>query len=81
MFSTPDYVVIFMYGLMMIWLGRLAQKKANSVDQYFAAGHQLPWWMAAISHHVSGYSAVVFVGFAGRAVTAGLSMWTPTCYS
>jgi solute:Na+ symporter, SSS family len=76
MFSTPDYVVIFMYGLMMIWLGRLAQKKANSVDQYFAAGHQLPWWMAAISHHVSGYSAVVFVGFAGRAVTAGLSMWT-----
>ena len=32
--------------------------------------------MAAISHHVSGYSAVVFVGFAGKAASAGISMWT-----
>lgn len=76
MFAGADYGVIAIYALLIIWLGRMAQKKSQGVDQYFAAGHQLPWWMAAISHHVSGYSAVVFVGFAGRAATAGLSMWT-----
>lgn len=76
MFATPDYAVIFIYGMLMVWLGRMAQRKSSNVDQYFAAGHQLPWWMAAISHHVSGYSAVVFVGFAGKASVAGLSMWT-----
>jgi len=76
MFATPDFAVIAVYGALMVWLGRIAQKKATGVDQYFAAGHRLPWWMAAISHHVSGYSAVVFVGFAGRAASAGLSVWT-----
>jgi len=60
----------------MAWIGIQAKRKSSNVDEYFAAGHGLPWWMAAISHHVSGYSAVVFVGFAGRAAVAGFSMWT-----
>ncbi len=76
MLSFADFAVIFLYALLMAWVGGVANRKSRDVDAYFAAGHTLPWWMAAISHHVSGYSAVVFVGFAGRAVIAGFSMWT-----
>ena len=76
MLSFADVIVIFLYGLLMAWVGGVAKRKSRDVDAYFAAGHSLPWWMAAISHHVSGYSAVVFVGFAGRATAAGFSMWT-----
>jgi SSS family transporter len=73
--STVDYVVMVLYAIAMVWLALVASKRSQGTDAYFAAGHSLPWWMAAISHHVSGYSAVVFVGFAGKAASAGLSMW------
>ena len=76
MLSPTDFIVILLYALLMAWVGGIAKRKSQDIDAYFAAGHNLPWWMAAISHHVSGYSAVVFVGFAGRAATAGFSMWT-----
>lgn len=76
MLGAPDYAVVVVYAALILWLGRTAARRSTGLDQYFAAGHALPWWMAAVSHHVSGYSAVVFVGFAGRAATAGLSMWT-----
>ncbi len=76
MLTTADFAVIALYAVFMTWLGIQAKRRATGVDAYFAAGHSLPWWMAAISHHVSGYSAVVFVGFAGRAASAGFSIWT-----
>ncbi|HCR16936.1 MAG TPA: Na+:solute symporter, partial [Candidatus Latescibacteria bacterium] len=76
MLAGTDFVVIFLYVLLMVWIGLIARRRSGNVDEYFTAGHNLPWWMAAVSHHVSGYSAVVFVGFAGRAVIAGFSIWT-----
>lgn len=76
MMTSVDFGVIALYALLMVWIGLVARRRSGNVDQYFAAGHRLPWWMAAISHHVSGYSAVAFVGFAGRAAVAGFSMWT-----
>ena len=79
MLTPTDFIVIALYALLMVWIGMIARRKSSNVDEYFAAGHSLPWWMAAISHHVSGYSAVAFVGFAGRAALAGFSMWTLFC--
>ena len=76
MLSGIDYIVIAIYGVLMVGIAAIAKRRSATVDDYFAAGHKLPWWMAAISPHVSGYSAVVFVGFAGKAASAGLSMWT-----
>ena len=76
MMTGIDYGVIVLYGALMAYIGVLAKRKSSTAEQYFAAGHGLPWWMAAISHHVSGYSAVAFVGFAGKAAVAGFSMWT-----
>ncbi len=76
MLTTADFAVIAVYAVLMTWLGLVARKKTSGVEEYFAAGHRLPWWMAAISHHVSGYSAVLFVGYTGLAASAGFSMWT-----
>ena len=35
----------------------------------------MPWWLAGISHHMSGYSAAVFVGYAAIAYADGLSIY------
>jgi SSS family solute:Na+ symporter len=46
------------------------------MDDFFAGGKLVPWWMAAISHHMSGYSAFAFVGHATVAYLSGFSIWT-----
>ena len=35
----------------------------------------MPWWLAGISHHMSGYSAVLFVAYAGVAYTSGITVY------
>ena len=55
----------------MASLGFITRRFIHGLDDYFAAGHNVPWWLAAISHHVSGYSAFAFVGYASVAYTVG----------
>ncbi|MFH1740296.1 MAG: Na+:solute symporter, partial [bacterium] len=76
MLTSVDYLVVILYAVVIVALGLIAKSKVKTVDDYFAGGHRLPWWIAAISHHVSGYSAVVFVAFAGKAYGVGFSVYT-----
>lgn len=71
-----DYIVILIYALLMVLLGFIAKRKVKSMNDYFAGGQSVPWWMAAISHHMSGYSAFAFVGHAYIAYTYGFSVYT-----
>jgi SSS family transporter len=35
----------------------------HSAEDYFAGGHQVPWWLAAVSHYMSSASALAFVSY------------------
>ena len=35
----------------------------------------MPWWLAGISHHMSGYSAAVFVAYAAVAYSYGITIY------
>ncbi len=35
----------------------------------------MPWWLAGISHHMSGYSSAVFVAYAGIAYSSGITIY------
>jgi SSS family solute:Na+ symporter len=74
--QTADIVVILIYALLMGYLGYYAKRRVQNVEDYFAGGRKVPWWMAAISHHMSGYSAFAFVGHATIAYMSGFSIWT-----
>ncbi len=74
--QNADYFVILIYAVLMAALGLYAKKKVRNVEDYFAGGRNVPWWMAAISHHMSGYSAFAFVGHATIAYASGFSIWT-----
>lgn len=67
-----DWVVIGAYLLVMIGIGAWSHRQVASTADFFTAGGRLPWWLAGISHHMSGYSAVVFVAYAGVAYDQGL---------
>ena len=72
--KTADFVVIALYMCGMAFLGYVAKRLVKSPEDYFAGGKRVPWWMAAVSHHMSGYSAVLFVAHTSRAYEWGLPM-------
>ena len=59
----------------MVLIGFYSLRKVKNTTDFFLAGGNLPWWLAGISHHVSGYSGVVFVGYAAIAYTHGVTIY------
>ncbi|MEO5997787.1 MAG: sodium:solute symporter family protein [Chitinophagaceae bacterium] len=74
-FNTLDLVVIILFFLSMLLVGVLSYFRSKNSEDYFVAGGQLPWWLAGISHHVSGHSGAVFVAYAAVAYTHGFTMY------
>ncbi|MEN8227904.1 MAG: sodium/solute symporter [Bacteroidota bacterium] len=75
MLSSADYTVILIYVGILVILSYVAKRMVKNVEDYFAAGKRVPWWLAAISHHMSGYSAYVFVVLAPLAYKSGFTAW------
>lgn len=73
--NATDTVVLGAYFAGMIGVGFWARAKVKSASDFFTAGGSMPWWLSGISHHMSGYSSAVFVGYAAIAYTAGFSLY------
>ncbi|MBK0867742.1 Na+:solute symporter [Saccharopolyspora sp. HNM0986] len=67
-----DWAVVAGYLLVMLGIGVWAHRQVADTADFFTAGGRMPWWLAGISHHMSGYSAVVFVAYAGVAYEQGI---------
>jgi len=74
-FNTLDLFVIILFFLSMVIIGILSYFRSKNSEDYFVAGGKLPWWLAGISHHVSGHSGAVFVAYAAVAYTHGFTMY------
>ena len=70
-----DWMVLGVYFLILIIIGFIAYRRVGNAADFFTAGGKLPWWLAGVSHHVSGYSGAVFVAYAGIAYTHGLTIY------
>ena len=74
---TPsDLIVIGGYLLLVLSIGVYYRKRVHSTEDYFAGGHQVPWWLAGVSHYISGASALSFVAYAQLGYTYGLTAIT-----
>jgi SSS family solute:Na+ symporter len=73
--SELDWLVVVIYALGMVAIGFWSYRRVVSASDFFAAGGKMPWWLAGISHHMSGYSAAVFVAYAGVAYTYGFALY------
>ncbi len=70
-----DYVVVGLFFLVMVVIGLNVVKKIKGSKDYFVGGGKVPWWLAGVSLHVSGYSGVVFVAMAEVAYRYGFSLY------
>lgn len=62
--TVSDYVVVLGYFVLVLCIGLWFRKRLANVGDYFAGGHQIPWWMAGISHYMSSFSAFSFIAYA-----------------
>ncbi len=74
-FNKIDLIVIILFFSSMLVIGIWSYFRNKNAEDYFVAGGQLPWWLAGISHHVSGHSGAVFVAYAAVAYTHGFTMY------
>lgn len=72
---TLDWFVMGLYFLLMVGIGIWSFRQVKGTGDFFAAGGRMPWWLSGISHHMSGYSAAVFVAYAGVAYTYGFTLY------
>ncbi|WP_329132865.1 Na+:solute symporter [Streptomyces sp. NBC_01476] len=70
-----DWAVLIAYFGVMVAIGLWSHKRVDDVGDYFTAGGRMPWWLSGISHHMSGYSAVMFTGYAGIAYQYGITSY------
>ncbi|WP_304943922.1 sodium:solute symporter family protein [Vallitalea guaymasensis] len=73
--QTLDYVAVIGFFVVMLGIGFYSLKSVKNSEDFFVGGGKIPWWLSGISHHVSGYSGVVFVAYAGVAYQYGLSLY------
>ncbi|GAA0456004.1 sodium-coupled permease [Actinoplanes capillaceus] len=73
--TTLDWSVLGGYFLVMVGIGLWAKSRVHNVADFFTARGMIPWWLSGISHHMSGYSAIMFVAFAAVAYNYGLAMY------
>ena len=74
--TSIDYIVVAVYLVFVAGVGFVVRGRIKGLSDYFAGGHRVPWWLAAVSHHISGYSAFAFVGYASVAYRVGFNVWT-----
>ncbi len=72
---TIDYAVVGIFFLVMIGIGLVSVRKIKGSKDFFVGGGKVPWWLAGVSLHVSGYSGVVFVAMADVAYRYGFSLY------
>ncbi|MDQ1010174.1 Na+/proline symporter [Streptomyces sp. V4I23] len=73
--NSLDWAVLIGYFGVMVAIGVWSHKRVDDVSDYFTAGGKMPWWLSGISHHMSGYSAVMFTGYAAIAYTYGITSY------
>lgn len=75
MTSILDLIALGIYAVLLISIGIWGYSKVKSANDFYVAGGKVPWWLSGVSHHVSGYSAVVFTGYATIAYRNGVSIY------
>ena len=73
-----DYIILVLYALGMVAIAYFSRKRSQSVDEFLHAGKKgIGGWMSAFAYGTTYFSAVIFVGYAGKfGSTFGLaSIW------
>jgi Na+/proline symporter len=66
MSSTVSIAILVAYVLVMLSVGWLSMRKTRDVKDFFIGGRSLGPWMSAFAYGTTYFSAVLFIGYAGK---------------
>ncbi len=62
-----DYIILGLYALGMVAIALYTRNRSKSVNDFLLAGKKgLNGWMSAFSYGTTYFSAVIFIGYAGK---------------
>lgn len=62
-----DYVILGLYALSMVGIALYTRNRSKSVNDFLLAGKKgLNGWMSAFAYGTTYFSAVIFIGYAGK---------------
>jgi solute:Na+ symporter, SSS family len=64
--SIVQITIIVVYVLIMIGVGYWSMRRTRSVGDFFLGGRNLGPWMSAFAYGTTYFSAVIFIGYAGK---------------
>ncbi len=60
------YVILISYILLVVGIGIYCRKKSSTVNDFVLGGRSVGPWLTAFAYGTSYFSAVIFVGYAGK---------------
>ena len=60
-FGHLNWVFLFLYLGVMIYIGYFFSKRGKSTEDFFVAGRRIPWWAAGVSIYGTQLSAITFM--------------------
>lgn len=63
---SAKIIVISIYAILIITMGLLGMRKTRSFSDFFLGGGNVGPWMTAFTYGTAYFSAVLFIGFAGK---------------
>lgn len=62
----PQIIIIIVYSLLLVGIAVFANRKTKTMDDFVLGGRKIGAWMSALAYGTTYFSAVIFVGYAGR---------------
>ena len=69
--ETLDWVVIALYGVVVIAIGAWANRRQKTTEDYFLGGRRMRWWAVGISLIATSFSSVALIGGTGEGFSSG----------
>ncbi len=60
------YIAVIGYAMLIVFIGILGLRKTTSFKDFMLGGGSIGPWMSAFSYGTAYFSAVLFIGFAGK---------------
>lgn len=60
------YLFLCLFVILMIAIGIYSRKKVSNVQDFFLGGRQMGPWISAFAYGTTYFSAVIFIGYAGK---------------
>lgn len=70
--SAIDWIIVVVYGVVLVSIGVAASRKQGTTDEYFRGSRQLPWWAIGLSLIATSFSAASLLGGPGQGYSNGL---------